>query len=144
MKSTLLALALLATAGCNYKQHYVPDSGIEMARADYSVMNATSAEACGVYILGIDWGHLFADSTAATRGEASILSLIAGGSVPEERRALYDALEKMPEATHLLPNKAHITTTGFSPFGVPIFGKRCAAIEAHGVKIGKGPVPNAM
>lgn len=151
MKKILLALTVLAASGCNFKDHYVPDSGIVLAHADYTVMGATSAEACGTYIFGIDFGHLFVDSQGGARGGGSSDPLSAligmlpiGGAVPEEGRALYDALEKMPEATHLLANKAHVTTTGFAPFKTPIFGKRCAAVEARGVKIGKGPVPNAQ
>ena len=151
MKKILLALTLVAAAGCNFKDHYVPDSGLVLAHADYTVMGATSAEACGTYIFGIDFGHLFTDSQGASRAAAggdplsAVLGMLPfGGGVPEEGRAMYDALEKMPEATHLLANKAHVTTTGFAPFHMPIFGKRCAAVEARGVKIGKGPVPNAQ
>ena len=149
MRNLLIPVALLL-AGCNLKYHAVPGAPLPFASVDYTVMGATSAEACGTYILGIDFGHLFADqegSASAAGGDdplAAIVGLIAGGGSPESARALYDALEKMPDATNLYAPKVHTTVTGFAPFGMPIFGKRCAAVEARGVKLGTGPVPNAQ
>jgi hypothetical protein len=150
MKKTLLALVLLLGAGCNLKNHTFPGAPLPWAHVDYDVLGPTSAEACGTYILGIDWGHLFVDSKGGASGGgggdpiSSILALVgAGGGTPEDARAMYDALEKMPEATNLYAPKIHETVTGFSPFGIPFFGQRCAEIEARGVKLGKGPVPQA-
>jgi hypothetical protein len=150
MKKLLVALPALLLAGCNLKSHTVPGAGLPFASVDYKVLGATSAEACGTYIIGIDFGHLFADNqggaSAAGGGDplSAILALLPiGGDAPETGRALYDALEKMPDATNLYAPKVHITTTGIAPFGTPIFGKRCAQVEAHGVKLGSGPVPNA-
>jgi len=151
MKNLLLALAATATlAGCNLKSHTVPGAPLPFASVDYDVLGATSAEACGTYIFGIDFGHLFTDSQGAAGAAAggdplsAILgALPIGGPSPEAGRALYDALEKMPEATNLYAPKIHETVTGVSPFGMPLFGQRCAEVEARGVKLGKGPVPNA-
>jgi hypothetical protein len=144
----LAITAALLLAGCNFKYHAVPGAPLPFASVDYTVMGATSAEACGTYVFGIDFGHLFVDqegsaSAAASDPLSAIIGLIAGGGSPESARALYDALEKMPEATNLYAPKVHTTVTGFAPFGTPIFGKRCAAVEARGVKLGTGPVPNA-
>lgn len=149
MKKSLIALVALAVTGCNFKDHVVPGAPLPWASVDYTVMGATSAEACGTYIIGIDFGHLFADSqgSAAGGGGDGLSMLLAalpiGGGPPEAGRAIYDALEKMPEATNLYMPKIHTTTTGFAPFKMPIFAKRCSAVEARGVKLGKGPVPNA-
>lgn len=150
MKNLLLALAATATlAGCNLKSHSFPGAPLPFASVDYDVMGATSAEACGTYIFGIDFGHLFIDNQGNSAASAAdplsmILGMLPiGGPSPEAGRALYDAMEKMPEATNLYSPKVHETVTGISPFGIPFFGQRCAEVEARGVKLGKGPVPNA-
>lgn len=143
----MLALAASLT-GCNLKSHAIPAAPLPFASVNYTVMGSTSAEACGTYIFGIDFGHLFVDqqgSTSAGGGDAlsALLGAVAGGGSPESGRALYDALQKMPEATNLYAPKVHTTVTGLAPFGAPVFGRRCATVEAHGVKVGTGPVPNA-
>lgn len=145
----LLVLSALLLGGCNLKSHSIPGAPLPFASVNYTVMGATSAEACGTYIFGIDFGHLFVDQQGSTGGGgasdpiSAIIGLIGGGGSAESARALYDAMEKMPEATNLYAPKIQETVTGFSPFGVPIFGKRCSTVEAHGVKLGTGPVPNA-
>lgn len=113
------------------------------------MLGETSAEACGTYVFAIDFGHLFTDKAGnATFGEPDPILLILSGllsaSTPEEARALYEALDKMPEATNLAQYRRHVTNDGLTlgKFGPPIFGRRCATIVAHGVKMGKGPVPN--
>ncbi len=151
MKNILIALVALATlGGCNLRSHTFPGAPLPFASVNYEVLGATSAEACGVYIFGIDFGHLFVDSQgsagAAPGGDAfsMILGMLPiGGPSPEAGRALYDAMDKMPEATNLYSPKVHETVNGIAPFGIPIFGQRCAEVEARGVKLGKGPVPNA-
>jgi hypothetical protein len=151
MKNVLLAFAAMATlGGCNLKYHTFPAAPLRFASVDYDVLGATSAEACGTYIFGIDFGHLFTDNqgSASGGGGGDPISMIIGmlpigGPSAEEGRAMYDALEKMPEATNLYAPKVHTTVTGISPFGTPIFGQRCVEVEARGVKLGKGPVPNA-
>lgn len=149
-KLILLSFAALTFAGCNFKHHSFPGAPLPWASVDYDVLGATSAEACGTYIFGIDFGHLFVDQAggASAGGGGDALSMIigligVGGASPETSRALYDALEKMPEATNLYAPKVHETVTGIAPFEVPIFAQRCAEVEARGVKLGKGPVPNA-
>lgn len=149
MKKLLFIASALVLGGCSYKNHNAPGFGAPWASVDYTVLGETSAEACGTYIFGIDFGHLFVDK-AGSGGAAgadpisALLSMFSGN--PEESRALYEALDKMPEATHLAAYRSHITNDGLTAgkFGPPIFGKRCATIVAHGVKMGKGPVPNAM
>ena len=145
----LLVLTALLVGGCNLKYHEIPGAPLPFAHVNYTVMGATSAEACGTYIFGIDFGHLFVDQQGSASGGgasdpiSAILGLLGGSGSPESARALYDAMEKMPEATNLYAPKVQTTVTGISPFGTPIFGKRCATVEAHGVKLGTGPVPNA-
>lgn len=148
MNKTILLIAAVLAAGCNFKHHTYPGAPLPFASVDYDVLGPTSAEACGTYIFGIDFGHLFSDqqggaSAGGGGGIADILGALLGGGAPEVGRATYDALEKMPEATNLYAAKVHTTVTGFAPFETPIFGQRCAEIEARGVKLGKGPVPNA-
>ncbi len=144
-----LAIAAVLATGCSFRYRSIPDSGITYAHADYTVMGTTSAGACGTYVFAIDWEHLLNDQrgkvdASAASPLAAILSMMPGGSfTPEASRALYDALEKMPEATNLYAPRVETTVSGFVPFGMPVFGKRCSSIEAKGVRIGRGPVPNA-
>lgn len=106
-----------------------------------------SPQACGTYIFGIDFGHLFVDTEGSASGSSdplsAIIGMLGGGMNPEAKRAIYDALEKMPEATNLYAPKVETQVAGIAPFGTPLFAKRCASIEARGVKLGAGPVPNA-
>ncbi|MFZ5478653.1 MAG: hypothetical protein ACOZNI_17915 [Myxococcota bacterium] len=150
MRKLLAVATVLMAAGCNFKDHTYPGASLPWASVDYQVLGPTSAEACGTYIFGIDFGHLFADQQggASGGGGGDPLSMILGmlpigGPSAEAGRAMYDALEKMPEATHLMAPKVHETVTGLAPFGTPFFAQRCAQIEARGVKIGRGPVPGA-
>jgi hypothetical protein len=130
--------------GCTRKTHGVPGANPEFAKADYTVLGKTNHEECGTYILFIDFAHLFANQSAAVTGGAggpldALLGLLGGGGTPEESRALYHALDKMPEATHLMAHRAHTTSAGLLVFGTPMFGERCTAVEARGVKIGEKP-----
>lgn len=148
MKKLLFVAAAIVLSGCSYKNHSAPGFGAKFASVDYTVLGETSAEACGTYVFGIDFGHLFVDKAGAVSGGGgdplSILLQMLGGN-PEEARALYEALDKMPEATNLAAYRSHVTSDGLTlgKSMQPIFGKRCATIVAHGVKMGKGPVPNA-
>lgn len=141
MKRGLIILAMAATlTGCTSKVHAVPGANPEFAKADYTVLGKTNHEECGTYIF-IDWGHLFSNQKASVRASDAGFSLagIIGGITPEESRALYHALDKMPEATHLMAQRSHTTTAGLVMFGYPIFGERCSAVEARGIKIGEKP-----
>ncbi len=144
-----ILLSSVLLAGCNLRYHTFPDAPLRFASVNYTVLGPTSAEACGTYIFGIDWGHLFVDQEGGASGGAAdpisaVIGIITGGSLtPEASRALYDALDKMPEATNLYAPKVQTTVTGIAPFGMPLFSQRCSSIEARGVKLGTGPVPNA-
>lgn len=144
-----LALSSLLLAGCNLRYHTFPDAPLRFASVNYTVLGPTTAEACGTYILGIDFGHLFVDQEGGASGASAdpisaVIGLVTGGSMtPEASRAMYDALDKMPEATNLYAPKVQTTVTGVAPFGMPLFAQRCSSIEARGVKLGTGPVPNA-
>lgn len=139
---TIAAAAAALLGGCTLKTHSAPIAAPEFAKADYTVLGKTNHEECGTYII-LDWAHLFANQKAVTTapggGIESILMGFVSGGTPEESRALYHALDKMPEATHLLAHRAHTTSSGVLFFGRPIFGERCASVEAHGVKIGDKP-----
>ena len=153
MKRFLIALtAVAALTGCNMKGTSIPGAAIPFAKADYTIMGATNAEECGTYIIGIDWVHIFKNEgamvapgtfTLQDAGGAIGAGATAGRLSPEGSRALYYALEKMPEATHLLAPRVNVETTGIplgpSPYAPILFGKRCASVEAHGVKIGDRP-----
>ena len=142
----LIVLALPALlAGCTYKNATLPPADIPFASADYKVMGEVTAEDCGIYVLFIDAGHLFSNGgKASVASGGSILGMLSlGGAAPEVDRALYKALDKMPEATNLYAPRVHVKVTGLAPYGVPFVGSRCANVTAHGVQLGKGPVPNA-
>lgn len=143
MKQALvLALASLALSGCAFKGAAIPGAAIPFAKADYTVMGETTEEACGTYILGIDWGHLFKNQGGGA--PISLWKLIGPGVSPggrEEARAMYHALDKIPEATHLLEVRSEAEFNGVGFLSLPLFGQRCARVHAHGVKIGSRPNP---
>ena len=144
MKRLLIVLAAGALlAGCTRKIHGVPSSAPEWAKADYTVLGKTNHEECGTYIFGIDFPHLFANQQASVSADANssggLLALFTGRMAKEESRALYHALDKMPEATHLMAHRSHTTSSGLLIGTFPIFGERCTAVEARGVKIGEKP-----
>lgn len=137
----VLALIVGATAGCNMRYNAIPEAAPEFAKVDYRVLGKTNHEECGTYIFGIDFGHLFTNQAASRYGGTDLPIPFVGGFNPEESRALYHALDKMPEASHLLAHRSNTLSTGFVVFGQPIFGRRCTAVEARGVAIGDGPLP---
>lgn len=146
MKRLVLFLAVGALlSGCTRKIHGVPSANPEFAKADYTVLGKTNHEECGTYILGIDFAHLFANQGAQVTASGSggvgdiLAGLIGGGGTREGSRALYHALDKMPEATHLMAHRSHTTASGLLLGTFPIFGERCTAVEARGVKIGDKP-----
>ncbi|MDG1481440.1 MAG: hypothetical protein P8R54_17730 [Myxococcota bacterium] len=135
MKNTvLIAAAALMLSGCALKSASIPSADIPFADAGYTILGETTEESCGSYILGIDFGHLFSD-----QGASAGWSLISSGT-PESSRALYAALAKIPEATHLLDTRIENESTGLV-LGRPIFGQRCATVHAWGVKIDERPNP---
>ncbi|MDP6931904.1 MAG: lipoprotein [Myxococcota bacterium] len=144
-KALIAALALAGLSGCSLKATTLPGAPIPFAEADYQILGATNAEECGTYILGLDLAHLFETQGAGAVGGGDIIQALGGyvtptvGS-PEASRALYYALEKVPEATHLVAPRVHTTVDGISLMGkVIIFGERCASVQARGVRIGDGP-----
>jgi hypothetical protein len=141
-----LALGILAISACSLKKQTVPGMNVQWASSDYQVLARTNAEECGDYVF-IDWAHLFKNQSASIAGGGSPLDIItglipSGTNVPEASRALYHALDKVPEATHLISPRVHTTWNGVDLMLIK-FGRRCATVEAHGVRIGERPVPNA-
>lgn len=151
MKRFLLALGALAMiTGCAMKGRTAPGAAIPFAKADYTVLGTTSAEECGTYIIGINFGALFKNEVGALTPDgfapwsAAANAGFALGGI-EGAKAMYMALEKMPDATHLLAPRVSVEQTGITtPFGpgMVIFGKNCATVEARGVKIGDKPTVN--
>ncbi|MFT6146715.1 MAG: hypothetical protein ACJAZO_005219 [Myxococcota bacterium] len=144
-----LAAGFLALTACNLKSQTIPGFSPRFASADYQVLARTNHEECGTYVF-IDWGHLFKDESATVSASASnpLASILASipflGGPPESSRALYHALERIPEATHLLEPRIHTSWEGIALAPFLMFGTRCATVEAHGVRIGDRPVPNAQ
>lgn len=138
----VLAIAALALSGCAFKGAAIPGAAIPFAKADFTVMGETTEEACGTYIIGIDWGHLFKNEGGGV--PMSVWSVVMSGPMmgnAESSRALYHALEKIPEATHLLDVRSESEFNGVGFLGMPLFGQRCARVHARGVKIGSRPNP---
>ena len=129
----LVLLVALPAGGCMMKTHTAPSMNPEPARADYTVLGKTNHEECGSYIFGIDWGHLFANQKARSVGYPA-------WRTREASRALYHALDKMPEATHLMAERSHTSMSGLLLFGAPFFGERCVSVEARGIQIGDRPL----
>ena len=145
-KIALFGLVAALAAGCSMKSREIPSAAIPFASADYEVLGATNAEACGTYILGINFATLFAGESGTLPSAALPIPLPLpglGGGSPEAKTAMYDALGRMPEATHLLAPRVNTEASGILLMGRPLFGKRCSTVEARGVRIGSGPVPNA-
>ncbi len=141
----LLAAAVVTSfgSGCTYKTLSLPSMNPEPAKADYTVQGKTNDEVCADYVFAIDWGHL------ATNNQGSSASPHGAswgghnnGPNREARRALYQALDKMPEATHLMASRVHTWGSGWVlPFTtLPIFGERCASVDAYGIRIGDKPL----
>jgi hypothetical protein len=136
----LVSLAMMTVAGCAYTHETIPTANIPFAKASYELGGETSAESCGVYIMGVNFANLFGTDTAATSGGAAAgpLAGLLGGGLVEEAEAIYNALQSMPEATHLLSPRVVNTFAGIGNMGMPFFGSRCSTVKAHAVKMG-GP-----
>jgi hypothetical protein len=127
----------LGALGCSHTNATIPDAGIPFARASYKLAGQTSEEECGTYILGLNFGSLFATETGTrTAGGGGILGLFSGGGTLEEQEAIYKALEKIPEATHLLEPRVKNSFVGIGYVSLPFFGKRCATVKSHAVTMG--------
>ena len=148
MRKAIFALFALTLSGCALKGAKIPGAPIPWADAGYTIMGKTTEEACGSYIFGIDFGHLFANqgaSVSASSGASGLGAILAmlpvGGGTKEESRALYHALDKIPEATHFLDIRAESSFAGLGTMGFPVFGQRCSTVHARGVKIDERPNP---
>jgi len=145
-KAFFAVLAMSSLSGCALKGASIPGAAIPWADAGYTVMGKTTEEACGAYIFGLDFAHLFANQEGSVAAAASsdplsaILGMVSGGGA-EESRALYHALDKIPEATHLLDVRTETSWAGLGTLNLPLFGQRCATVHARGVKIDERPNP---
>ena len=132
----LVGLMSLST-GCTLKNTKIPSAGVTLAEADYIILGEISATSCGGYILGINWETLFHQESTSISSGGNILGALlgAGAGSPEASRALYDALEEMPEATHLLAPRVKTESNGFHVGPIPVFADRCATVHARGVRV---------
>ena len=132
----LVGLMSLST-GCTLKNTKIPSAGVTLAEADYIILGEISATSCGGYILGINWETLFHQESTSISSGGNILGALlgAGAGSPEASRALYDALEEMPEATHLLAPRVKTESNGFHIGPIPVFADRCATVSARGVRV---------
>ncbi|MCB9686916.1 MAG: hypothetical protein H6735_17890 [Alphaproteobacteria bacterium] len=138
---TLRALPLLVLGACATRVHHVPELKAAWSEGPWVVEGRVRTESCAIYILAVDWPHLFADQRARVDGAA--LRPPWSRVVPEERRALYDAMQRLPDATHVLAPRGHVETVGVSILGRPLFGERCAAVDVTGVRLGASAAPSA-
>ena len=145
MRKAILALVAFSLSGCALKGAAIPGAPIPWADAGFTVMGKTTEEACGSYVFGIDFGHLFANQGASVKASSSnplsMLTALVSGGTAEESRALYHALDKIPDATHLLDVRSESSFAGIGTIGLPLFGQRCATVHARGVKIDERPNP---
>ncbi len=135
----LVLSVLILASGCSLRNARIPSADIPFAEADYTVLGNTNAEACGNYVFGIDFVHLFSDRSATISGTPGVFPFLSTGLTREGSRALYDALEKIPEATHLVAPRITTSGVGFGIGPVFLFGRRCAIVDARGVVIGEEP-----
>ncbi|MCA9492026.1 MAG: hypothetical protein KC621_18965 [Myxococcales bacterium] len=131
---TLRLLPLVALCACATRVHHVPELKPAWSEGPWEVEGRVRTESCAIYILAVDWPHLFADESA--RVDGAVLRPPWSRVVPEERRALYDAMQRLPDATHILAPRSHVETVGVSILGRPLFGERCAAVDVTGVRFG--------
>lgn len=128
-------LPLAALVGCATRVHHVPELRPEWAEAPWEVEGRIRTESCSIYLLFVDWTHLFGDERARIDGRSHPRPPWSP-VVPEERRALYAAMQRLPDATHVLAPRSHVETVGVSVLGRPLFGERCAAVDVTGVRLG--------
>ncbi|HCH67006.1 MAG: hypothetical protein CL927_19220 [Deltaproteobacteria bacterium] len=154
MKRILLVLAMLSVgSGCKYSartNNTVSANGLQLAEADYEVLDWVDAKACATYIFFLRIPEKDEDEKGGKReGIISAGSILGGGGAPDpdSADALYGALVKMPEATHLINPRYTVQSSGFLAglLGRPMFGRRCAKVRARGLSLGAGPYfePNA-
>jgi hypothetical protein len=138
IKSYLIVIGLFTlTTGCTLKNTKIPSAGVALAEADYIILGEISATSCGSYILGINWETLFHQESTAVSSGGNILGALLGSGVssPEASKALYEALDEIPEATHLLAPRVKTESNGFLMGPIPIFADRCATVNARGVRV---------
>ena len=137
----LVLAALAVSSGCAHRNTNIPSADIPFAEASYEVLGKTNAESCGTYFFGVDFVHLFRgrSTTIDAALPFGLFGLLSPTLTPEASRALYDALEKIPEATHLVAPRVHNSRVGINVGPFFLFGRRCAVVDARGVVIGEEP-----
>jgi len=130
-------VAIAFSSGCNFKNNAIPGADIPFAKADYTLGGKVSDEACGTYIFRIDWARLFKKNTGDRKTASAGFGLpFIGGETQEVQRALYQSLEKMPDATHLTEIRTENSFKGAGSIRAPWFGKRCAKVTSQAVQMG--------
>lgn len=92
----ILVLVVLFASSCSstYRTMREPNVRFELTGHDYILSDdAVSGEATVVYVLGIDWAHLFSSKTADFDAPIFGLSDMIRGA---ETYAIYDLMQKNP------------------------------------------------
>jgi len=136
----LLCATVYFAGSCSFTKTDALNADIPFAKASYKLDGEVTEESCGVYIFFINFANLFGSDAASVQAGGGGLDALLGflsGATPEEGEALYNALEKMPGATHLLKPRVKNTFTGVGNLMLPMFGERCAEVKAHAVTMGQ-------
>ena len=131
--------SVVSLAACSFQNSRIAGADIPFAKADYKLGGKVSDEACGVYIFAIWWKGIFTADTghrAPRAAGGNPLAFLSGRNTKEENRALYQSLQKMPDATHLTDVRAEESFKGFGGVRLPLFGKRCAKVTSQAVTMG--------
>lgn len=109
----ILVLVVLFASSCSstYRTMREPNVRFELTGHDYILSDeAVSGEATVVYVLGIDWAHLFKSKTADFDAPIFGLSDMIRGA---ETYAIYDLMQKNPGYDFVMYPQITKKATGF-------------------------------
>ncbi len=101
-------------------------NGLDLAKADYTIGNNTVGKACKTRLFGVIWSDLMESNQGYLPGYW--FNHVASAAV-------YDALNKIPDATYVVEPRFEVTSTGL----FPLFGEQCVTVRARAVTLGNGP-----
>ena len=133
------AASCLILTSCSFKHARMDAADLPLAPADYEVLGWVTETACADYILGI-----FRTPQDGPKNVMGFLSpgSIIGGAIPDQDSAdaMYKAMLRYPDATHLLAPRFRIEAKGVVFAGVVIFGERCSEVRVRAVSVKNGPL----
>jgi hypothetical protein len=132
----LAALALLS-AGCSVRGRAIPEVGvgqIPLATAQYDLLDWVEAKACATYVFGLRFPE---NKEGARRvGKVTAGSTLGGGPPNADAAdALYEAMVKLPSATHILVPNYLTQGSGLALGNHILFGRQCAVVRARGLAL---------